>query len=224
MNTFSCTTNPNNLTSFDRQEIALKERIRNMNRFKNFLLTASSITRKTTNHLKGHSIWLTAAALVGLALLSTVSKASSEAQQAFGFNASEISGFPGNRKAEMTGGGAFNLPANFVHSGGGFRCLTNISAGPFSGCQAGQGVRWDTAALLASTPFQCTGADLGKTANTGATTVVLAADFYRQGDGINESFTAKMIVSESDLAPDIDGIQNVWIQGIGCGSAIVSFN
>jgi hypothetical protein len=63
-----------------------------------------------------------------------------------------------------------------------------------------------------------------KTANTGNTTVVLLADFYRQGDGNDESFTAKMIVSESDLAPDIEGIQNVWIQGIGCGSAIVSFN
>jgi hypothetical protein len=32
-----------------------------------------------------------------------------------------------------------------------------------------------------------------------------------------------MIVSESDLAPEIDGVQNVWIQGIGCGPAVVSF-
>ena len=55
--------------------------------------------------------------------------------------------------AEMTGGGAYNLTTNFVHSGGGFRCLSDITAGPFAGCLAGQGVRWDTAALLASTPF-----------------------------------------------------------------------
>jgi hypothetical protein len=185
----------------------------NVNRFKN-----------VSNYLKTRRISFMAAAIVALALFSTVSRASSEAKQAFGFNASLISGFPGNRQAEITGGGAFNLPANFVQSGGGFRCLTNIAAGPFSGCQAGQGVRWDTAALLPSTGFQCTGADVVKNANTGNTTVVLAADFYRQGDGNEESFTAKMIVSESDLAPEIDGIQNVWIQGIGCGSAIVSFN
>jgi len=63
-----------------------------------------------------------------------------------------------------------------------------------------------------------------KTANTGDRTVLLLADFYRQGDGNIESFTAKMIVSESDLASDIPGDQNVWIQGIGCGPAIASIN
>jgi hypothetical protein len=167
------------------------------------------------------------AAVVGLGLLfvgGRGSQASGQANQAFGFNASLISGFPGGRSAEMTGGGAFNLATNFVHSGGGFRCLTDVVAGPFSGCLAGQGVRWDTAALLGSTGFQCTGADAVKTANTGDKTVVLLSDFYRQGDGNIESFTAKMIVSESDLAPDIPGVQNVWIQGIGCGTAIVNFN
>ena len=33
-----------------------------------------------------------------------------------------------------------------------------------------------------------------------------------------------MIVSAEDIAPDISGIQNVWIQGVGCDSAIVHFN
>lgn len=176
------------------------------------------------NHLKKCWISLTAIALIAAGLPSPVSKAYGQARQAFGFNAGLISGFPGNRTAEMTGGGAFNLSANFVNSGGGFRCLTDIAGGPFAGCLSGQGVRWDTAGLLSSTGFQCTGADAVKTATTGNTTVVLIADFYRQGDGNIESFTAKMIVSEADLAPEIDGIQNVWIQGIGCGSAIVSFN
>jgi hypothetical protein len=83
------------------------------------------------NHLKGYKVLLTATAFVGLALLSSVS-ASSEAQQAFGLNANHISGFPGNRQAEMPGGGAFNLAADFVYSGGAFRCLTDIAAGPFS--------------------------------------------------------------------------------------------
>ena len=61
-------------------------------------------------------------------------------------------------------------------------------------------------------------------AHTGDQTVVLVADFYRQGDGTDESFTAKMIVSDVDLAPEIAGVQNVWIQGIGCGSAVANFN
>jgi hypothetical protein len=78
-------------------------------------------------------------------------------------------------------------------------------------------VRWDTAAVLPSTTFKCTGAagETLKTAHTGDKTVVLSADFYRQGDGNDESFTAQMIVSETDLAPDIDGVQNVWILGVG---------
>ena len=53
---------------------------------------------------------------------------------------------------------------------------------------------------------------------------VLDADFYRAGDGNDESFTAQMIVSAEDIAPDIAGIQNVWIQGVGCASAIANFS
>jgi hypothetical protein len=57
---------------------------------------------------------------------------------------------------------------------------------------------------------------------TSDNTVVLLADFYRQGDGNDESFTALMIVSAVDL-PGHPG-KNVWIQGVGCGSAVVNFN
>jgi hypothetical protein len=39
-----------------------------------------------------------------------------------------------------------------------------------------------------------------------------------------ESFTAKMVVSENDIAPDIGGVQTVWIQGVGCGTGIANFN
>jgi len=53
---------------------------------------------------------------------------------------------------------------------------------------------------------------------------VLLSDFYRAGDGTDESFTGQMIVSAADIAPDIAGTQNVWVQGVGCGSAVVSFN
>jgi hypothetical protein len=63
-----------------------------------------------------------------------------------------------------------------------------------------------------------------KTAITDRDTVVLLADFYRAGDGNDESFTAQMIVSAGDIAPDIAGIQNVWIQGVGCAPAIAHFS
>jgi hypothetical protein len=53
---------------------------------------------------------------------------------------------------------------------------------------------------------------------------VLLADFYRVGDGVEESFTAQMIVSDGDIAADIAGVQNLWVQGVGCGTAIVNFN
>jgi hypothetical protein len=149
---------------------------------------------------------------------------------AFGFNSNDISGFPTGH-ATLTGGGAFNLATGFVNSSGGFGCTADVNQGPLFGCKAGEGVRWDTASLLTSTTFKCTGAagEALKTANTslGNTnpdTVVLLADFYRAGDGNDESFTARMIVSTGDLAPEIQGTQNVWIQGVGCGSAIVNFN
>jgi hypothetical protein len=180
-----------------------------------------TVKEKVQEMVKKAAVILLALGIVG----GIESKISGAGNQAFGFNASLISGFPGGRAAEMTGGGAYNLDRSFFDSSGGFRCLSNIAAGPFAGCLAGQGVRWDTAGLLASTTFQCTGSDAVKTATTGDKTVVLMSDFYRQGDGNVESFTAKMIVSDSDLDPLAPGVQNVWIQGIGCATdAVTSFN
>src|SRR6266568_5774255 len=170
---------------------------------------------------------------IALALITLVAgltldgrRALSGTRQGFGFNAELISGFPDGRAAELTGGGSYDLATNLVKSAGGFRCLADITGGPFSGCLAGEGVRWDTVDVLPSTAFKCTGdvAEVGKTATTSDTTVVLVADFYRQGDGDIESFTAKMFVSKFDLAPDIPGMQNVWIQGIGCSAATTNFN
>jgi hypothetical protein len=143
----------------------------------------------------------------------------------FGFNAAGISGFP-TGAAFLTGGGAFNPGTGSAKSAGGFRCTSDVGQGPLTGCLAGQGIRWDTAGLLASTTFKCTGAATEplKTATTDQDTVVLLADFYRAGDGNDESFTAQMIVSAGDIAPDIAGIQNVWIQGVGCAPAIAHFS
>ena len=165
------------------------------------------------------------AAIVVLTLAGPMgSSASAAGNQSFSFNAPLVTGFPGDREVEVTGGGAYNLP-DFVQSGGGFRCLTDITAGKLAGCKAGQGIRWDTAALLVSAPFKCTGAagEALKTAVTGDRTVVILADFYRQGDGNDESFTAQMIVSLDDLDPLAPGT-HVWIQQVGCGGGIVNFN
>jgi hypothetical protein len=148
----------------------------------------------------------------------------------FGFNG-RVKGFP-TGEVRLTGGGSFDpatasntVPSETsVHSAGGFDCTATIAQGPLAGCGAGEGVRWDTAQLLASTNFKCTGSDAAKPAVTGAHTAVLLADFYRAGDGVDESFTAQMIVSDGDLADDIPGVQNLWVQGVGCGTAIVNFN
>jgi hypothetical protein len=147
----------------------------------------------------------------------------------FGFNATDIRGLSG--AVRLTGGGAFNPDTGFVNSAGGFRCTENVVQGPLATplhgggpCLAGQGVRWDTAALLDGTTFRCTASEPVRPATTDENTVVLQADFYRAGDGNDESFTAQMIVSADDLSPTIAGNQNVWIQGVGCGSAIVHFS
>ena len=151
-------------------------------------------------------------------------------RSAFGFNGN-ASGFP-TGAVRLTGGGSYSpaTASNIVPtetsvvSSGGFDCTASVAQGPLAGCQRGEGVRWDTAQLLASTTFKCTGADAPKVATTGSHTAVLLADFYRAGDGIHESFTAQMIVSDGDLAPEIPGTQTLWVQGVGCGLANGHFN
>jgi hypothetical protein len=165
------------------------------------------------------------AVLAAAALLIAATASAAPGDVGFGFNAREISGFP-TGSATLTGGGAYNPVSGFVHSAGGFRCTSDVGQGPLAGCLAGEGVRWDTVELRRSTTFKCTGAAAEplKTATTDENTVVLLADFYRAGDGNDESFTAQMIVSADDIAPDITGVQNVWIQGVGCASAIANFS
>jgi hypothetical protein len=148
----------------------------------------------------------------------------------------EVSGFPKGR-VSVNGGGAFDLASGFAKLGGGFSCLEDVKQGPLSvsinpddpgPCLQGQGIRWDTAQLLPNTPngFKCTGAgaETLKQASTGAKRVVLLADFYRAGNGNNESFRAQMIVSEDDIAPNDFPGANLWVQGVGCGHATVNFS
>ena len=163
--------------------------------------------------------------LAAAVLLFSASAFAATGNVGFGFNATDISGFP-TGAATLTGGGSYNLVSGFVNSAGGFRCTSDVGQGPLAGCLAGEGVRWDTVELRRSTTFKCTGAAAEplKTATTDENTVGLDADFYRAGDGNDESFTAQMIVSASDIAPEITGTQNVWIQGVGCASAITNFS
>ncbi len=171
------------------------------------------------------SLLIASSAVLLVVLLGASPAVAAGPNTGFGFSSSAVSGFP-TGQVFVTGGGAFNLSTGFVHSGGGFVCASDVSQGPLAGCLAGQGVRWDTASLLSGTSFKCTGSlgEAPKPASTGAQTVVLQADFYRAGDGIDESFTANMIVSAGDIAPDISGVQNVWVQGVGCAAAVAHFS
>jgi hypothetical protein len=145
----------------------------------------------------------------------------------FGFNAI-VRGFL-TGKVFVTGGGSFDLGTHVAVGNGGFRCIDPVLQGPLSvsinpndpgACQAGEGVRWDTASLVDSTTFKCTGAGAEplKPAVTGDHLVVLQSDFYRAGDGNDESFHAKIIVSDRDIASDFPGV-NVWVEKVGCGVA-----
>src|SRR5262245_43882619 len=149
----------------------------------------------------------------------------------FGFKVSNVTGLvPG--VVGLSGGGSFDpaTATNTVsdetggHGNGGFSCLAGIVANNFAGCETGQGVRWDTNQVLESSPFKCLGTEAAKTAFTDEHTVVLKADFYRAGDANEESFRANMIVADHDLDDFQDGIQNVWIQGVGCGTGNVNFS
>jgi hypothetical protein len=180
----------------------------------------------------------TLAALAAAVLVLVAPADAARSRVGVGFNAPSIAGFPGDSsggRVFLTGGGAYDptsastaAPENaFVHSSGGFRCLEDVQQGLLKGCLQGQGVRWDTNGLLESTRFKCTGAatELAKTAVTGEHTAVLLSDFYRAGDGDDASFkNVQVIVSDRDLAPEISGVQNVWIQQVGCGTATVNFS
>jgi hypothetical protein len=182
---------------------------------------------------------LAAVLAVGAAVLVLVAPATAASSRVgVGFNAPSISGFPGDFSGGnvfLTGGGAYDPktasntdPENaFVHSNGGFHCLQDVRQGPLQGCLSGQGIRWDTDGLLESTRFKCTGArdESAKTAVTDEHTSVHLSDFNRAGDGNNASFKGvKVIVSDHDLAPEIAGNQNVWIEQVGCGTAHVNFS
>jgi hypothetical protein len=194
-----------------------------------------------------HSIQTAVLALTGLVVLGcSDSQTSPQAPQAPSYSVERVQGRSGfgftgtvisssGEAIRLTGGGSFDPAAgdNTVatekssgHGNGGFDCVTNITSSSLAGCLQGQGVRWDTVQLLESSGFKCGGVanEKNKTATTSGDVIVLLADFYRAGDGEEASFRAKMFVSKYDLADDIDGVQNIWIQGFGCGTGTINFN
>ena len=161
------------------------------------------------------------AAAVPIVVLGASAAGAAGPNTSFAFQARDITGSSG--AVALTGGGAFNSSTHPAHSGGGFNCTSPVTSGPLAGCQTGEGVRWDSDTLLTSTNFKCLANEAAKPVNTSADTVVLHADFYRAGDGIHESFNANMFVSNHDIDDAIPGVQNVWVQGVGCTTAAVHF-
>ena len=158
------------------------------------------------------------AVLAVAALLAPLSSARSQGTHSFNLHAESIGG-----SISMTGGGTFDPTSGLLNGGGGFRATRDIVAGPLAGLRAGDGVRWEAAELLRSSGFKC-GApgELLKTATTDDDTVVMKVRFFRQGDGATPSFTANVFVSAADENPDQPGVQNVWIQGVGCDTAMAN--
>jgi len=122
---------------------------------------------------------------------------------------------------EMTGGGTVNAQTGTQRTGGQFRAIQDITAGPLTGLKAGDGVRWEAVEFLPSAPFKCVGSEGGKTVVSDHDTIVMKVNFFTRGDGNTASFTANVFVSANDEDADQPGIQNVWIQGVGCGEAQV---
>ena len=122
---------------------------------------------------------------------------------------------------EITGGGTVNPQTGLQRTGGQFRAIQDITAGPLNGLRAGDGVRWEAVEFLPSAPFKCVGSESAKTVTSDQNTFVMKVAFFTRGDGNTPSFTANVFVSANDEDADQPGIQNVWIQGVGCGEAQV---
>ena len=157
-------------------------------------------------------------AVATLMLVVGASAASAgSSRSGFVFAADDISGAPAG-SVNLVGAGAFDSTGTFARAGGAFLCTGTVGQGPLAGCQTGEGVRWHTDTPLASAPFRCA-TDAVKTGNPGPDTAVFRAEFFRADDGNTPSFLANVIVSAHDIAPDLPGVQTVWIQGVGCADA-----
>ena len=171
------------------------------------------------------------AAAVPIVVLGASVAGAAGPNTSFAFNARDITGLNATSGAvTLTGGGAFNSSSTHpAHSGGSFSCTSTVvvigNPPLLNGCQTGQGVRWDSDTLVPTQMFKCAATEpVANTVSTSDDTVVLHADFYRAGDGTDESFQANMIVSAHDIDGQLGGVQNVWVQGVGCATGAVHFS
>ncbi|HKA25393.1 MAG TPA: hypothetical protein VKF80_10465 [Candidatus Eisenbacteria bacterium] len=123
---------------------------------------------------------------------------------------------------EIRGGGTINPQTGTLRTGGQFRAVQDITAGPLAGLKAGDGVRWQAAEFLPSAPFKCDGSEPAQTVTAGPNTFVMHVLFFTRGDGNDASFQANVFVSTTDQDPLASGVQNIWIQGVGCAEAQVT--
>ena len=104
------------------------------------------------------------------------------------FNATDTSGFP-TGAGSLTGGGSYNSetgsPSRLAASAAHRR-----RPGPTGRSPHGEGVRRDTVAERAQLQVHRATAERLKTAITDENAIVFPADFYRAGDGNDESFIA----------------------------------
>ena len=121
----------------------------------------------------------------------------------------------------LNGGGRYAAGTGFLQGGGGFRVTSDINGGPLAGLRAGDAGHWQAADLLPSSGFKCGfPGEAGKTATTDDDTVVLQANFFRDGDPT--PLTAKVFFSAQDEDAIDGGSQDVWIQGVGCDEGNVN--
>jgi hypothetical protein len=186
-----------------------------------------AVSRRSLKRLGAFAVF---AAAVPIVVLGASAAGAAGPNTSFAFNARDISGLNANSGAvTLTGGGAFNSSSTDpAHSGGSFNCTSPVVVVPppplLNGCQTGEGVRWDSDTLVPVQTFKCVATHSANTVSTSDDTVVLHADFYRAGDGTDESFQANMIVSAHDIDNTVAGVQNVWVQGVGCATGAVHFS
>lgn len=132
-------------------------------------------------------------------------------------------GSPPSGELTLTGGGSFDSRSGLLQVRGGLRCTRDVAQGPLAGCRAGDDVRWEGANIIPTLTPTGTEAGPEQTAVTDASTLVMQAEFFRRGAGAAAAHRAKVIVSSADLDPGQPEVQNVWIEGVGYGSAVVSF-
>jgi hypothetical protein len=184
------------------------------------LLNQSKPQRPVHSMKAWHAVSALGIAATAVLLGSSVALAA-PASTNFDFHAPNVTG--GSGSLAFNGAGNFNATSGVLDVHGHFKCTSTVSSGPLGGCMSNQGGQWVSTLALRSTPFKCTATDPAgvKTATIADDTAVLQAHFFRAGDGNTASFTANVIVSQHDIAPDIAGVQNVWVQGVGCATASV---